>query len=106
MINDQMKKVLKSKGISQTEASKMLGVEVGALNHWLIGRRQPNIDVIKKFCDVFETTPNFLMGFEDDITDQDRAILKAVKSVAGLQKQAEGNPDSPKQVQVSDKERK
>ena len=105
MINDQMKKILKSKGVSQTEASKMLGVEVGALNHWLIGRRQPNIDIIKKFCDVFETTPNYLMGFDEDITDQDRAILKAVKSVAGLQKQAESNPDTTKQVPVSDKER-
>lgn len=84
----------------------MLGVEVGALNHWLIGRRQPNIDVIKKFCDVFETTPNFLMGFDEDITDQDRAILRAVKSVAGLQKQAESNPDTTKQVQISNKERK
>ena len=100
-----MKKILKSKGVSQTEASKMLGVEVGALNHWLIGRRQPNIDIIKKFCDVFETTPNYLMGFDEDITDQDRAILKAVKSVAGLQKQAESNPDTTKQVPVSDKER-
>ena len=100
-----MKKILKSKGVSQTEASKMLGVEVGALNHWLIGRRQPNIDIIKKFCDVFETTPNYLMGFDEDITDQDRAILKAVKSVAGLQKQAESNPDTTKQVQISDKER-
>lgn len=39
------------------------------------------------------------------LTDQDKAILQAVKSVAGLQKQAESNPDSTKQVQLSNKER-
>ena len=39
------------------------------------------------------------------LTDQDLAILRAVKSVAGLQKQAESNPDTTKQVQISDKER-
>lgn len=39
------------------------------------------------------------------ITEQDMAILQAVKSVAGIQKQAESHPDSSKQVHVSDKER-
>lgn len=39
------------------------------------------------------------------LTDQDRAILNAVKTATGLQKQNENNTDSPKQVQVSDKER-
>ena len=39
------------------------------------------------------------------ITDQDMAILQAVKSVAGLQKQTESHTDSSKQVQTSDKER-
>lgn len=105
MINEKMKQILKSKKVSQIDASKMLGVEVGRLNHWLIGRRQPSIESIKKFCEVFDTTPNYLMGFEDDISDQDRAILKAVKSVAGIQKQAENDPDTSKQVQVSAPER-
>lgn len=39
------------------------------------------------------------------LTDQDLAILRAVKSVAGIQKQAESNPDSTKQVPLSEKER-
>ena len=39
------------------------------------------------------------------ITDQDKAILQAVKSMAGIQKQTEIDPDTSKQVQIHDKER-
>jgi hypothetical protein len=37
------------------------------------------------------------------ITEQDIAILQAVKSVAGLQKQAESNPDTSKQDKLLQK---
>lgn len=38
------------------------------------------------------------------ITEQDKAILQAVKSVAGIQKQTENDSNTSKQVQLSDKE--
>lgn len=66
MLNEKMKSIIKEKGISQIEAAKMLGIEVGRLNHWLIGRRKPNIENIKKFCDVFGVNPSFLIDGESE----------------------------------------
>ena len=66
MLNEKMKSIIKERGISQIEAAKMLGIEVGRLNHWLIGRRKPNIENIKKFCDVFGVNPSFLIDGESE----------------------------------------
>ena len=100
MINEKMKHLINKRGISQIEAAKMLGIEVGRLNHWLIGRRQPNIENIKKFCEVFGSTPNYLMGFEDDITDTDRQLLKIIKSATQPETKTESPIDNPKQIQI------
>lgn len=62
----KMKEFLKSAHIKQIDAAKMLGVTVGELNHWLLGRRTIKAEDIEKFCEVFHTTPNYLMGYEEE----------------------------------------
>lgn len=105
MIGNKLKELIKNKKENQYTASEKLGVSQGCLNLWINNKRNPSLEDIKNICEKFNTTPNYLFGFDEDITDQDRAILKAVKSVAGIQKQAESNHDTPKQVPLSEKER-
>ena len=105
MIGDKMREVLKKHNLTNTKAAEMMGISQPRLALWLSGKNEPSQESIKKFCKMFNTTPNYLMDFEEELTDQDRAILNAVKSVAGLQKQTESNPDSSKQVQTHNKER-
>lgn len=98
MIGQRMLDVLKQNKISQTDASKLLGVSVGSLNHWLLEKRQPDQDIIKKFCEIFHTTPNYLYGFEDEISESDRALLQAFKTMATAQASNNKNQNLPEQI--------
>lgn len=105
-IGKKIKEVIDKQNKTQIQMAKDMGCSVALVNMWISDKRDMSTKDINKFCSLYGITPNFLFGFEDDITDQDRAILQAVKSVAGIQKQTESNPDSTKQVQISNKERK
>lgn len=105
MIGNKIKELIKEKGYNQYTASEKLGISQGGLNLWIKGKRNPSPEDIRKICETFQTTPNYLFGFEDDITAQDRMILNAVKSMTGLQKQVESDPNTSKQVQISKQER-
>lgn len=97
MIGQRMLDVLKKNKISQTEASKLLGVSVGSLNHWCLDKREPDQDIIKKFCEIFHTTPNYLFGFDDEITESDRVLLQAFKTMASAQTSNNQNQNIPEQ---------
>lgn len=99
MIGEKMKAAIKAANENQYTASEKLGVSQGGLNLWLNGKRNPTPEDIKKFCEVFHTTPNFLFGFEE-ISEQDKALLAAVKSLA-TPKKTENNPaDTAKQATI------
>lgn len=105
MFEDNLKKLMKEKKITHQKLGEAIGLSGSAVSMMVSGERKPSYESLNAICKELGTTPNFLMGFDEDITDQDRAILKAVKSVAGIQKQTESNPDTTKQVPVSEKER-
>ena len=100
MIGQKMRAAIKAANENQYTASEKLGVSQAGLNLWLTGKRNPAPDDIKKFCEVFHTTPNFLFGFEE-ISEQDKALLAAVKSLTAP-KETTNNPSDPsKQTQLS-----
>lgn len=81
----------------------MLGVSIGSLNHWLLEKRDPDQETVKKFCEVFNTTPNYLYGFEDEISESDKQLLQAFKTMATAQASNIQNKNIPEQTK--DKER-
>ena len=99
MIGDKMREVLKNKKISQTKASEMMGIEQARFNHWILNKRKPDYEQIAQFCKTFGTTPNYLMGF-DEISEQDKALLAAVKSLAAPKETTNNTSDSAKQTTI------
>ena len=104
-IGKKLKEIIDRNKTTQMQLAKEMGCSVALVNMWISDKRDMSTKDINKFCEICKTTPNYLFGFEDDITEQDRAILRAVKSVSGLQKQTENDSNTSKQVQLSDKER-
>lgn len=94
-----MREVLKNKKISQTKACEMMGVEQARFNHWILNKRKPDYEQIAQFCKTFGTTPNYLMGF-DEISDQDKALLAAVKSLAAPKETENNTADTQKQTTI------
>ena len=98
MLGDMMKAVLKASGETQNTASEKLGISQGGLNLWLNNKRSPSPEEIKKFCEVFNTTPNYLFGFDDGISESDRALLQAFKTLTKAQASNNQNPNIPEQT--------
>jgi len=99
-----MKAALKSAHESQYTACEKLGVSQGCLNLWLNNKRNPSPDDIAKFCKVFNVTPNYLFGFEE-ISEQDKALLNAIKSVTANTQDAKQSQDNQIQKQLPEKAR-
>ena len=64
MIGDTLKNIIKSKGLNQVSACKLLGVSVQCLNQWIHGKRSPSIKDINNICEVFGVDQNYLMTGE------------------------------------------
>ena len=53
-----------AKGITQEEAAKALGTENHSrVTNWEIGNAVPKLVDLVRLCEIYETTPNDLLGF-------------------------------------------
>ena len=66
MIGDKMREVLRRHKLTNTKAAEMMGISQPRLALWLSGKNEPSQENIKKFCDLFNTTPNYLMYGEQE----------------------------------------
>ena len=54
----------KAKGLTATVCAKFVNVSQPAWNMWEVGKRLPKIELLVAICDLLDTTPNALLGFE------------------------------------------
>ena len=97
MFGERMRTIIEKENLTSTKAAEMLGISQPRLAQWLSGKNEPSQENIKKFCELFHTTPNYLFGFEDEITESDRALLQAFKTMATSQTSNNQNQNIPEQ---------
>ena len=51
---ENLKNLRKSKGLSQTELAKMLGVDQRTISVWEIGKCEPGFIMLAKLCEIFD----------------------------------------------------
>ncbi len=52
----------REKGVSQREAAKQLGISQALLSHYENGAREPGLAFVKKACDYYNVSADFLLG--------------------------------------------
>ena len=71
------------KGISQRKAAKELGISQALLSHYENGIREPGLAFVKKACDFYHVSADYLLGLSDAAgRSVDRATLETL--AAGL----------------------
>lgn len=65
----------KAKGMSQEELAEKLGVSRQAISKWENGISSPEMAQLTKLCEIFETTPNELLGYEDKKETQEKTVV-------------------------------
>lgn len=64
MFSEQLKFFRNSLGLRQDDMALKLNITRQAYCHYETGRREPNIDLIKKLCVIFECTADELLEIE------------------------------------------
>lgn len=73
----QQRKIL---GVSQEELSRRAGVSLKTVQRWENGERSPNTLVMPKIAEALNTTVGYLMGIEDNATNEQPQQLDSVKN--------------------------
>ena len=82
MFEERLKYLMKREGLSAKQLGKEIGLTDSAIYMMLNGGRKPSYESLTALCKILKTTPNYLCGFEDEISEQDRQLLQAFKAMA------------------------
>lgn len=63
---NQLKAIRTSKGMTQKNVYEILGVSPNCYASWEQGRTQPDIASIKKLCEIFNVSADYLLGLKDE----------------------------------------
>ena len=61
----RLKDLRRARHLSQEELARILGVTSTAISNYESGKREPEIDIIKKAADYFCTSVDYIVGFSD-----------------------------------------
>ena len=64
MFGERLRGLRISKGLSQEELGKRLGVRKQTISNWEIEDATPTLDMFQNIARFFDTTPNYLLGYE------------------------------------------
>lgn len=70
---ERLRQVRELTGLTQIEMAIKLGTSQPAYQAWEAGRREPNLESLKKLAKVLNTSPNYLLGY-----NQTESIAKAI----------------------------
>lgn len=66
MFHERIKHLRKEKGLSQTELGNKLGLSQKQVSHLEVGRNEPDINTICKYCAYFNVSADYLLGMIGD----------------------------------------
>ena len=62
----QLKEIRKMRGMTQKDVYLKLQVSPNCYASWEQGRTEPDIGSIKKLCEIFDVSADYLLGLEDE----------------------------------------
>ncbi|MBQ3100648.1 MAG: helix-turn-helix transcriptional regulator [Clostridia bacterium] len=65
MFNERLRNLRKSRGISQVELAKCLGVTKQSVSNWENDNIQPSIEMLVKIAMFFNVTSDYLLSIDD-----------------------------------------
>lgn len=79
MFGERLRRLRIENSVKQAELGEYLGVTSNTISNWELGVTSPNPDTIEKIVEYFNTTPNYLFGFNDDDLEKIEKLRNALK---------------------------
>lgn len=64
-MHERLKELRIEKSLTQQQVAVLLGITQRAYSHYEIGDREPSIEMLKKICQLFEVSADYLIGLTD-----------------------------------------
>lgn len=77
LLSRRLRKLREEKGISQEYLSNLVGVTQSSIGNYERGEKLPNADTLRKICEVFNVSADYLLGISGEANYQS-PLLKAV----------------------------
>ena len=78
---NRIRELRKSRGISQSELAQAVGLNHSTIAKYELGNRSVNIDTIRKMCDYFGCSMDYLMGQPERAASDDEGIIIAYRAL-------------------------
>ena len=75
----RLKQIMTETGVTQQQVADGIGVSAQAMNHYIHGRREPDISTLIKLADYFDVSIDYLVGRDvpEERPMSDKAIMTA-----------------------------
>lgn len=67
-LSERLRMLRNRYGLSQAKAAERIGIPLGTLAHYEIGRREPGMETLGKLADFYNVSVDYLLGRTDDYT--------------------------------------
>ena len=74
---NRIRELRKSRSLSQSELAEALGLDHSTIAKYELGNRSVNIDTMRKMCDYFGCSMDYLMGQPETAASDDEGIIMA-----------------------------
>ena len=78
MVRAKLKQARTRKGLTQTAVAEMLGMHVGAYNHYESGKNLPTLEVLMRLEEITGLSPNYFLGSTSGELDDDEWEIVAL----------------------------
>ena len=95
----RLKQIIAESGLTQQQVAEGVGVSPQAINHYINGRREPDISTLIKLADFFNVTVDYLVG--RDVREEKPTTDTATMSAGG--RTIALDPSSPVQFRIGDR---
>lgn len=64
-MDKRLKELRLAKGMTLKEVATAIGISLQAVSNYEQGIREPSVDIIMKFCKLYDVTSDYLIGLSD-----------------------------------------
>lgn len=93
MFAENLKKLRKDKGITQTQFASQFNISSGTIAMWETGKRMPDTDMLKKIAQFFDVSIDYLLDNEKSSSENSDELDNVYFSLAKEAQQSGINPD-------------
>lgn len=72
---EKLKKLRQSAGYTQAETAALLGISASAVGMYEQGRREPDLELTQRICELYNVTPNYLVNGKADAPTEINEII-------------------------------